>query len=106
MNEFGTTEIGLNSRTDSNKAINELELKCPKTMKDMLLRNIRMYPGIQRDLVTCGLNISGLHINQLVVDNPSGYVCRLSRLPTNLGPTSTNLPKSSSIPTSLVILLT
>ncbi|KAG2217084.1 hypothetical protein INT45_004073 [Circinella minor] len=84
MNEFGTTEIGLNSRTDSNKAINELELKCPKTMKDMLLRNIRLYPGIQRDLVTCGFNISGLYINQLVMDNPSGYVCRLSRLPEEL----------------------
>ncbi|KAI7860931.1 hypothetical protein BDC45DRAFT_563119 [Circinella umbellata] len=84
MNEFGMTKIGLHSRTDSNTAINKLELKCPKTMKDMLLQNIRMCPGIQRDLVTCGFSISGLHIKQLVADNPSGYVCRLSRLPEEL----------------------
>ncbi|KAG2227173.1 hypothetical protein INT45_003903 [Circinella minor] len=53
MNVYGTTEVGLNSITDSNKAINELELKAPKTMKDnMLLRMIRMYPGIQQSLMT------------------------------------------------------
>ncbi|KAI9244701.1 hypothetical protein BDA99DRAFT_566158 [Phascolomyces articulosus] len=70
MNEYGTTEIGLNSRIDSSEAINELELKCPKTIKDMLLRMMRTYSGIQHDLMTCGFNI---------YDNPKGYVCRLSR---------------------------
>ncbi|KAI9275958.1 hypothetical protein BDA99DRAFT_532903 [Phascolomyces articulosus] len=45
----------------SNKTINELELKCPKTMEDnMLLRMVRIYPGIQHDLMTCDFNISAM----------------------------------------------
>ena len=67
MNEYGTTEVGLDSRKDSNKAINELKLKAPKTMKDMLLRMIRIYPGIQRNLMTCGFNISGILFLTIII---------------------------------------
>ena len=60
MKEFGTTEVGLKSTTESNKSINELELKVPKTMKDMLLRLMKLSPGNQSKIITCGLNISGI----------------------------------------------
>ncbi|KAI7850096.1 hypothetical protein BDC45DRAFT_539460 [Circinella umbellata] len=35
-------------------------------MKDMLLRMVRMYPGIQRSLMTCSFNIPGIYMNQMI----------------------------------------
>ncbi|KAG2224845.1 hypothetical protein INT45_008027, partial [Circinella minor] len=84
MREIGTTEVGLRSITESNKSINELELKVPKTMKDMLLRLIKLSSVNQNKIITCGLNISGLYLNQLVMNIPKGYVCRVSRFPVEL----------------------
>ncbi|KAG2218387.1 hypothetical protein INT45_013338, partial [Circinella minor] len=84
MKEFGTAEMGLKSATESNKSVNELKLKVPKTMKDMLLRLIKLSPVEPDKIITCGFNISGVYLNQLVMDNPKGYVCRVSRFPVEL----------------------
>ncbi|KAI7850015.1 hypothetical protein BDC45DRAFT_539560 [Circinella umbellata] len=53
-----TTEMRLKSAAEVNKSVNELELKVPKTMKDMLLRLIKLSLDESNKIITCGINIS------------------------------------------------
>ena len=50
----------LKSAAEVNKSVNELELKVPKTMKDMLLRLIKLSLDESNKIITCGFNISGI----------------------------------------------
>ncbi|KAI8140993.1 hypothetical protein BJV82DRAFT_620372 [Fennellomyces sp. T-0311] len=79
--ELGTCETGKHSSINSSKSIDEASLKCPKTMKDMLLQLVKESPQNLRKLSTYGFTISGLYIKLIVTDFPAGYVCRVSKLP-------------------------
>lgn len=57
--ELGTTEAGKNSDVDSQKGLVKIGLKCPKTLKDMLLHLTRRAPSKLRELSTHGFVRAG-----------------------------------------------
>lgn len=77
--ELGVSENGKISDVLCKRSLEELSVKCPKTLKNMLLRLARRAP------VAASKHLSdlaaGLFINLLTMDCPRGYVCRVSRLP-------------------------
>ncbi|KAG0166969.1 hypothetical protein DFQ30_006519 [Apophysomyces sp. BC1015] len=75
--ELGTCEAGKNSDPISTKSIEEESRKCPKTLKDMLLRVVRESPKNLHNVCPLGFVISGLYIKLIAADFPRGYVCRI-----------------------------
>lgn len=57
--ELGTCEAGKFSDTTSTKSIQEGSLKCPKTLKDMLLNIVQESPKNIRKAQTLGFIVSG-----------------------------------------------
>ncbi|KAI7858607.1 hypothetical protein BDC45DRAFT_531788 [Circinella umbellata] len=79
--ELVTAEAGKSSDVSSTKTFQESGIKCPKTMKSMFNNLLMRYPNTLRQLSTFGFVLSGLNINLLIMDSPSGHVCRISKLP-------------------------
>lgn len=77
--ELGVSENGKISDVLCKRSLEELSVKCPKTLKNMLLRLARRAPVAASKLLSD--LAAGLFINLLTMDCPRGYVCRVSRLP-------------------------
>ncbi|CDH52463.1 chitin deacetylase [Lichtheimia corymbifera JMRC:FSU:9682] len=75
--ELGTCEAGKCSDTISTKSIQEGSLKCPKTLKDMLIGIVQESPKNIRNVQTLGFIVSGVYIKLIAASFPQGYVCRI-----------------------------
>lgn len=58
--EFGVAEFGRSSDTLSMKNAREVSLKCPKTMKDMLVKLEKRCPNKLNQLKVQGMVIAGM----------------------------------------------
>ncbi|KAF7730074.1 hypothetical protein EC973_003020 [Apophysomyces ossiformis] len=79
--ELGTFEDGRKNDINSKKSLEEIGVKCPKTLKDMFLQLAKRSPNNLRKLSTHAFVTAGLFFNLLMLDCPAGYVCRISTLP-------------------------
>ncbi|KAI9279526.1 hypothetical protein BC943DRAFT_355189 [Umbelopsis sp. AD052] len=79
------------------KLLLERDLKMPKMLKDQLLQLFKLCNNDEnsiRKLATTGILQYGLHSSVILLDCPSGYVCRVSSTPTYKIPTSiTTFPR-------------
>ncbi|KAI8140152.1 hypothetical protein BJV82DRAFT_520734, partial [Fennellomyces sp. T-0311] len=79
--ELGALEAGKESDRSSTKSVAELHLKCPKTLKSIIIELTRISPCKIREIKTFGFVIAGMYLQSVVVDSPAGYVCRFNSLP-------------------------
>ncbi|KAI8138450.1 hypothetical protein BJV82DRAFT_523413 [Fennellomyces sp. T-0311] len=79
--ELGAMEAGASNDRSSSKSLFELNIKCPKALKDVLSEMERTNPAQIHNFKTCGFVISGLYLQYIVVDCPAGHVCRVTKLP-------------------------
>ncbi|KAI8335143.1 hypothetical protein BC941DRAFT_399684 [Chlamydoabsidia padenii] len=81
--EYGAAEDAANyDGTLGKKRMHEAELKLPKTLKDMmtvLCNDCNWNAAIIKNIEVVGYCHSGTVTEFMVMDNPSGYVCRLLR---------------------------
>ncbi|KAI9024354.1 hypothetical protein CLU79DRAFT_102917 [Phycomyces nitens] len=100
--EYGCSEVGKNDDGGvGEKEIVESALKCPKTMKDMLLRaasKIGNATNKTRQLQIVGFHQTSLRMHLSVLDCPNGYVCRLRRSTEYTMPLQPSLIPSQLIP--------
>ncbi|KAG1049129.1 hypothetical protein G6F43_008526 [Rhizopus delemar] len=75
--ELGCAEVGKEDSGDAGtKEMKELELKCPKMMKDQLWQLAKMSRQHRMDLVVVGFVMMGLKLRATMLDRPSTYICR------------------------------
>ncbi|KAI7852655.1 hypothetical protein BDC45DRAFT_513116 [Circinella umbellata] len=80
--ELGCAEAGRSDEGElGTKELNESNLKCPKTLRDMYVLLLKKYPDKQNEISTFGFILMGLSVFILVMDSPGGTVCRVSRSP-------------------------
>ncbi|KAL0086166.1 hypothetical protein F4703DRAFT_1578780 [Phycomyces blakesleeanus] len=100
--EYGCSEVGKNDDGGvGEKEIVETALKCPKTMKDMLLRaasKVGNATNKTRQLQIVGFHQTSLRMHLSVLDCPEGYICRLRRSTEYTVPLQPSLIPSQLIP--------
>ncbi|KAG1468313.1 hypothetical protein G6F56_003902 [Rhizopus delemar] len=75
--ELGCAEVGREDAGDEGtKEMKELDLKCPKMMKNQLRQLAKTTPQHQMDLVVVGFVMMGLKLRAITLDRPSTYICR------------------------------
>ncbi|KAG2227944.1 hypothetical protein INT45_011967 [Circinella minor] len=79
--EIACGEAGLNNEGEKGtKEMKESQLKCPKTLRDMLVSLVKRYTDKKQDMMTIGFIMMGFSLSLLFMDCPGGSVCRLTRL--------------------------
>ncbi|KAI9278510.1 hypothetical protein BDA99DRAFT_531259 [Phascolomyces articulosus] len=80
--ELGGAEAGRQDEgVGGTKELVEGQLKCPKTLRDMLIRLCTKYMDKKEKLMTFGFIMMGFSISLMVMDCPGGNVCRVVRAP-------------------------
>ncbi|KAI8138624.1 hypothetical protein BJV82DRAFT_673563 [Fennellomyces sp. T-0311] len=80
--ELGCSEVGKDDKGKyATKEMKESQLKCPKTLRDMLAMLSISFPGKVPKLKTFAYIMMGNTISLEVMDCPKKYVCRITRSP-------------------------